>query len=248
MSEEKGISVLIKDEGLLRELRSHEQKIWKLYSRSKEASYRLGEALREAHDTLAESGQERHFRRWLESIGLPVSSAYAYMRHVDDSDQLGLPDDVVLGQEVTKCLASSEAPKRLVNEAVKREQEGKPMTIKEVKEKLGGEVQEEPGPEQETEEVVEEEKTAEEWMESARKEIESFARRIVALSDEAPECPWLTEGRHAQKWDMFVGQLRTAATTVRSVKPAGLCPDCVGMGCDRCLETGWMPKVVLEST
>jgi len=90
------------------------------------------------------------------------------------------------------------------------------------------------------------EPTVLERMAESNKRLESFARKITGLLQEAKELgePHL-DG--AGRMEILEGQLKQAANTVRAAKGAGVCPYCRGKWCKHCLKTGWANKTTLDS-
>lgn len=92
-------------------------------------------------------------------------------------------------------------------------------------------------------------------MEAANSVLEGLARKITALIKEAesidnPHLTDVVDGKHCNKHGRLatlVAQLKSAAGTVRACKGEGECRYCGGVGCVRCMKTGWLTKTALES-
>lgn len=90
--------------------------------------------------------------------------------------------------------------------------------------------------------------TVEDRMKSANAALDALARKLTALIGEAEEIdnPHLTDER-CGRIETFRAHIKTAASTIRSAKGAGVCPYCGGKWCKHCLKTGWVTKTTLES-
>lgn len=97
-----------------------------------------------------------------------------------------------------------------------------------------------------TEEDKPEKPTVEELMKASNSALESLARKITAMHDEAEALkqPHLEK---SGRLEILLGQLRAAAGTVRASKGSGPCPYCKGSGCKTCYKTGWATKSVIDS-
>jgi len=73
--------------------------------------------------------------------------------------------------------------------------------------------------------------------------LESFCRGLVAFASENyPVGPWLDTNRAA----IALEQVKSAASTYRLATGKGECPECDGDGCEKCKQTGFMPRRELE--
>jgi ParB-like chromosome segregation protein Spo0J len=81
-------------------------------------------------------------------------------------------------------------------------------------------------------------------MKAANREIETFCRELWEMAQEKmPKGPWLKQnGRR----DQAIQKIKDACSTLRTCKGSALCPKCHGEGCNRCLDTGYVTKLVLE--
>jgi hypothetical protein len=86
--------------------------------------------------------------------------------------------------------------------------------------------------------------SAEAAMKAANSEIEQFCRKLTKMADEEmPDSPWL---RQNGRKDLAHQKIKDACSTLRTCKGSALCPKCNGEGCKRCLDTGYVTKLVLE--
>jgi hypothetical protein len=72
----------------------------------------------------------------------------------------------------------------------------------------------------------------------AIKEAQDAAEALIKTSAKA----WLLTSGSA-----LLKHLRDARDHVRGAKPAGICPSCEGVGCSKCLETGWVNKTRMDA-
>lgn len=84
--------------------------------------------------------------------------------------------------------------------------------------------------------------SVEERMADWNRQVESFARSITTLADEAPKGGWWDDSQA----NITYQQLKSAAGSVRQAKCDKVCPLCDGQGCKRCKDTGFMPKRTYE--
>jgi hypothetical protein len=86
--------------------------------------------------------------------------------------------------------------------------------------------------------------SAEAAMKAADSKIEQFCRKLTKMADEEmPDSPWL---RQNGRKDLAHQKIKDACSTLRTCKGSALCPKCNGEGCKRCLDTGYVTKLVLE--
>jgi hypothetical protein len=86
--------------------------------------------------------------------------------------------------------------------------------------------------------------SVEELMAESRRNLNTLARAITGLNKAAEEAddPWLNE-----RLDILKAHLRTAAGVVRACMGEGACTYCGSEGCERCLDSGWLPKIELTA-
>lgn len=209
------------------------KEVLKYHKQSDSAGRQMAGTIFEAHAFLVGANSEGAFKHWLDEIGLPRSTAYRAIAYLEDCELIGVSHlDTQIPQEGVRLLAKPETPVEVVAKVRRKDGQGQPVTVKEIRELIA-----EATP---AGSIIDAE---EDPVEALKSELESFARGITAMAKEAPHTEWLDEEKH----QALTSQLKNAAATIRSCKPAGTCPACGGAGCPRCRSTGWMPKSVLDS-
>lgn len=85
----------------------------------------------------------------------------------------------------------------------------------------------------------------EDTMKSSNESIERFARKLKsALDDDRPTTAWIDRN----KWGIMESELDALLSTLRASKGYKDCPKCDGKKCKSCRNTGYMPRVIHDST
>ena len=87
-------------------------------------------------------------------------------------------------------------------------------------------------------EPAKEPETLQDRMEAWNTRIETVAKSLAAQIDQIPDGEWIDANRRRIMEDAIT----SAVATIRQVKSAGPCHTCHGKGCERCRQTGWIPK------
>jgi hypothetical protein len=122
----------------------------------------------------------------------------------------------------------------------KAQEEGRPVTARDVKEAASRMAEEEPEDSFQT--------LGDQNMKSA---APAFKDALEAISHAFDAADALIS-TSAKAWLLTSGSallkhLRDARDHVKAARPAGLCPMCEGSGCVKCLDTGWVNKTRMEA-
>lgn len=159
----------------------------------------------------------------------PEQQKEAWETAVERAEEAGKPVTAAIVEEVVSEIRGDEKPKPSSEWKCKN---------------CGGTEKDEDGDCTKCREPEEVDDSPEAIMKEVNSIIESFCRKLLAFAEEnMPKDKWIKQ--HG-RGDHALQKVKDACSTLRSCKCSALCPKCNGEGCSRCLDTGRVPRQLLE--